>query len=50
VEKQYKFKFSINQNFMDEVVIDVVPLGVCGDILGSPYFYIRDAIFKRREN
>jgi hypothetical protein len=35
---------------MDEVVADVVPLDVCGVILGSPYLYVRDAIFRRREN
>jgi hypothetical protein len=50
VSKQCKFKFSINQNFVDEVVADVVPLDICGVILGSPYLYARDAIFRRREN
>jgi hypothetical protein len=33
-------------NFVDEVVANVVPLDVCGVILGSPYLYVRDAIFK----
>jgi hypothetical protein len=50
VRKQCKFKFSINQNFVDEVVANVVPLDICGVILGSPYLYVRDAIFRRREN
>jgi hypothetical protein len=44
VEKQCRFKFSINQNFMDEVVADVVPMDVCGVILRRPYLYVRDAI------
>jgi hypothetical protein len=50
VEKQCRFMFSINQNFVDEVVADVVPLVMCGVILGSPYLYVRDASFSRREN
>jgi hypothetical protein len=50
VRKQCKFKFSINQNYVDEVVAYVVPLDVCGVILGSPYLYVRDAIFRRRAN
>jgi hypothetical protein len=28
----------------------VVPLDICGVILGSSYLYMRDVIFKRREN
>jgi hypothetical protein len=28
----------------------VVPLDICGAILGSPYVYVRDTIFRRREN
>jgi hypothetical protein len=40
----------MNQNFVDEVVVDVVPLDMCGVILGSSYLYVRDAIFRRREN
>jgi hypothetical protein len=28
----------------------VVPLDVCGVILGNLYLYVRDAIFRRREN
>jgi hypothetical protein len=50
VIKQCKLKFSINHNFVDEVVANVVPLDICGVILGSPYLYVRDAIFRRREN
>jgi hypothetical protein len=47
VSKQCKFKFVINPNFVDEVVEYVVPLDICGVILGSPYLYVRDAIFRR---
>jgi hypothetical protein len=50
VSKQCKCKFAINQNFVYEEVVDVVLLDVCGVILGSPYLYVRDAIFRRREN
>lgn len=50
VTKQCQFEFAINQNFVDEVVAYVVPLDVCGVILGSPYLYVRDAIFRRRAN
>jgi hypothetical protein len=50
VSKQLKFKFSINQNFVDEVVVDVVLLDICGVNLGSPYLYVRDAILRRRDN
>jgi hypothetical protein len=50
VRKQCKFKFSINQNFVDEAVADVLPLDICGVIFGIPYLYVCDAIFRRREN
>jgi hypothetical protein len=32
------------------VEVDVVPLDVCGVVFESPYMYIRDEIFMRREN
>jgi hypothetical protein len=48
VRKQCKFKFCINQNFVDGVVTDVVPLEIFGVILGSPYLYVKDEIFIRR--
>jgi hypothetical protein len=35
---------------MDEVVVDIVPMDVCGVILGSSYLYVRDVIFRRRSN
>jgi hypothetical protein len=50
VRKECKFKYDINQNFVDEVFAYVVPLDICEVILGSPYFYVRDVIFIRRVN
>jgi hypothetical protein len=50
VTKQCKIKFSISVDFIDEVELDVVPLDVCGVVFGSPYMYMRDVIFMRREN
>jgi hypothetical protein len=32
------------------VEVDVVPLDVCGVVFGSPYMYMRDAIFTKKEN
>lgn len=39
VTKQCKLKFTITANFVDEVEVDVVPLDICGLVLGSPYLY-----------
>jgi hypothetical protein len=46
VTKQCKFVFSINASFVDEVVADVIPLDLCVVILGSPYLYVRDVVFR----
>ena len=35
---------------IDEVDLDVVPLDICGIVLGSPYLYDRKTIFFRHEN
>lgn len=43
-------KFAINANFIDEVEHDVVPLNICGIVLGSPYLYDKKAIFHIHEN
>jgi hypothetical protein len=48
--KQCKIKFVVSAYFIDEVELDVVPLDMCGVVFGSPYMYMRDAIFMRREN
>ena len=50
VTKQCKLKFAITSKFVDEVEFDVVPLDICGIVLGSPYLYDRKAIFYREHN
>jgi len=50
VSKQRKLMFFIHQNFVDEVVTNMVPLDICGVKLGSPYLNVRDAIFRRSVN
>ena len=35
---------------MDEVELDVIPLDICGMVLGSPYLYHRKVVFFRHEN
>jgi hypothetical protein len=50
VTKQCKIKFAITSNYVDEVELDIVPLDICGIVLGSPYLYDRKTIFYREEN
>jgi hypothetical protein len=50
VTKQCKIRFAITTKFFDEVELDVVPLDICGIVLGSPYLFDRKAIFYREEN
>ena len=50
VMKQCKLRFSLGSKFVDEVELDIVPLGICGIVLGSPYLYDRKSIFYRIEN
>jgi hypothetical protein len=50
VMKQCKIKFVVSVDFIDEMELDVIPLDMCGILFGSPYMYMRDAIFMRREN
>jgi len=47
VTKQCKLRFTITVNFVDEVEANVVPLDICGLVLGSPYLYDRRALFYR---
>jgi hypothetical protein len=35
---------------IDEVDLDVVPLDICGIVLGSPYLYDRKVVFFHHEN
>jgi hypothetical protein len=50
VTKQCKLRFEITSSFIDEVELDVVPLDICGMVLGSPYLYDRKTIFYREQN
>lgn len=43
-------KFGINKDYIDEVLFDVVPLDICGIMLGSPYLWDRYALFYRKDN
>jgi hypothetical protein len=49
VTKQCRIKFSIALRLIDELYLDVVPLDICGIVLGSPYLYDRKEIFFRHE-
>jgi len=49
VTRQCKLKFSFGSAFVDEVELDIIPLDICGIVLGSPYLYDRKAIFYRAE-
>ena len=35
----------ISSKLVDEVEIDVIPLDICGMVLGSPYLYDKNAVF-----
>jgi len=39
VTKQCRIRFAIASKLIDEVDLDVVPLDICGIVLGSPYIY-----------
>ena len=48
--KQCRVRFAIASKLIDEVDLDVVPLDICGIVLGSPYLYDRKALFFHHEN
>jgi hypothetical protein len=50
VTRRCKLRFAITAHFVDEVELDVIPLDICGIMLGSPYLYDRKAIFHHHEN
>jgi hypothetical protein len=50
ITKQCTIKFAKSSKNVDEVTCDVVSLGECGMVLGSPYLYDRKAIFYRTKN
>jgi hypothetical protein len=49
VSKKCNMKFSKSEIYIDEVELELVPLDMCGVVFGSPYMYMKDAIFMRRE-
>eukprot|EP00253_Pinus_taeda_P029135 PITA_29135 len=50
VTQQHKVKFVIASKLVDKVDMHVIPLDICGMVLGSPYLYDRKAIFFCHEN
>jgi hypothetical protein len=50
VNKQCKIQFAITAKFFDEVELNVVPIEICGIVLGSPYLCDRKYIFYYEEN
>eukprot|EP00253_Pinus_taeda_P018942 PITA_18942 len=50
VTRQCKLKFSFGSTTLDKVELDVIPLDICGIVLGSPYLYDKNAIFYKAEN
>jgi hypothetical protein len=50
VTKQCRIRFSIASKLIDEVDLDVVPLDICGIVLGSMYLYDRKEFFFHHEN
>ena len=49
VTKQFILKFEITYKFINEVEFDVVPLDICGIVLGRSYLYDRKAIFYKEK-
>lgn len=50
VTRKCKLKFAITANFIDKVELGVVPLDICGILIGSPYLCDWKAIFYHHEN
>ncbi|GKA83290.1 reverse transcriptase [Tanacetum coccineum] len=48
VNQQCKFCFAITNQYVDEVMCEVVPLDICHVIFGSPYLWERNAVYFRR--
>jgi hypothetical protein len=49
VTHKVRVKFTVG-DYVDEVECDVLPLEVCGLLLGRPWQYDRNAIYARRAN
>jgi hypothetical protein len=45
ITSECRLRFSIGSKWIDEVDLDMVPLDICGIVLGSPYLYERKTIF-----
>ena len=43
-------EFSISAKDIDEMEVDIALFDVCGIVLGSPYMYLRDVIFIKKDN
>jgi len=39
LQRQCHLKFTINADFEDEVLVDVVPLGIHGIVMANPYLF-----------
>lgn len=50
VTKQFRATFVIASKLADEIHLDVVPLDICGIVMGSPYLYDRKVVFFCHEN
>ena len=50
VTEVWHIKFSIEKNYADEVTCDVLEMDACHIILGCPWQYDVDAIYKGRDN
>jgi hypothetical protein len=47
--KQCRIKFSLSDDFIYEVELDIIPIDVCGVVFESSYMYMMDAIFMWRD-
>ena len=50
VMKQCNLRFTITSKFIDEVEFDVIPLDICGIVLGRPYLHDPETIFYKVQN
>ena len=47
---KFILKFAISNKFKDQVELDVVPLNICGIVLGIPFSYDRKVVFYKDKN
>ena len=50
VTQQCNLRFAISSQFIDDVLVDVVPLGLHGIVLGSLYLFDKKVVFHQEEN